>query len=133
MDSSPLQDLPLELKLQIKADLPVKDVIRLHTVCRELKDVFDNPNNHNAILRPGLQRAHKRLEDAMRSLIHYDSNKGFMEALVVYVADRGIILRSEKSDSPEKRLSSLGAFIVQWLKNQVRTPEASVSTLICLV
>lgn len=85
-----MQSLPVEVKLQILAELPVKEIMQIRRVSRDFKEVIDEPTNQKTLLRPAQSRAIARLQRSVDELLDYDPTEGFWTNFSNFVAHRGI-------------------------------------------
>ncbi|KAM3422560.1 hypothetical protein BST61_g55 [Cercospora zeina] len=83
-------DLPVELKAAALSNLSAGEVQASRRVCKDVKDVVDEPCNKGLIHKPIRAREETRIAEELRPLFSSSSTLNLRDTVLVFLAKRGI-------------------------------------------
>ncbi|KAI6798952.1 hypothetical protein KC367_g3802 [Hortaea werneckii] len=124
MSDSTLLDLPLELKIEICNLLPIGDLVKLRSVCKDTKALVDDPVNERAFVRTVRKEACGVIQSVIKAVITYDANVDFLEALKAWVKHRGILIFMPGEERLDVGVGNTSTFAKRFKHNQQRDLNA---------
>ncbi|KAI7463247.1 hypothetical protein KC351_g15967 [Hortaea werneckii] len=124
MSDSTLLDLPLELKIEICNLLPIGDLVKLRSVCKDTKALVDDPVNERAFVRTARKEACGVIQSVIKAVITYDANVDFLEALKAWVKHRGILIFMPGEERLDVGVGNTSTFAKRFKHNQQRDLNA---------
>ncbi|KAI7234483.1 hypothetical protein KC330_g4818 [Hortaea werneckii] len=124
MSDSTLLNLPLELKLDICELLPIRDLVKLRSVSKEVKALVDQPVNERAFVRTAKREACGAIQSVRKAVISYDAEVDFVEALKAWVKHRGILVFLPGEQRLDAGIGNTSTFAKRFKHNQQRDLNA---------
>ncbi|GAB1742199.1 hypothetical protein NU219Hw_g7760t1 [Hortaea werneckii] len=124
MSDSTLLNLPLELKIEICKLLPIRDQVKLRSVSKDVKALVDHPVNEREFVRTAKREARGAIQSVIKSVISYDANVDFPEALKAWVKHRGILVFMPGEYRIDVGIGNTSAFAKRFKHNQQRDLNA---------
>ena len=96
MEKPNLLSLPTEIQLGILGSLSSREIVQTRRVCRNFRNLLDDPGNRTALVKVIEDRARKRLNCEYTRIVQLDTKATpFLTAMADHIAFRGISIRSD--------------------------------------
>ena len=130
MATPTLLNLPPELKALILTALPIRKMIQMRAMCRELKAHINKPEDQRAVLRTLQTTEIDRIRDSIKNAILFNSATDFLYALAAYLGSRGITI-TELDDVPgcEPTIDDLQPFAERYVESKCGEEREGQSTV----